>query len=221
MSSQHAPTPPSAAEALSSLLWQPYECRSPLVHFARSRTEGALSTRGGPLALQLQSPDDRRHARAQLRAHSVHYPDMRLPVPALPARPEPVSVSVPSNVSSVRIVSTESVVNSAVQTERERSVVSAECQTEDPGRRRRARRVRAGRLATLAGEVPDPSLPPPPYSTLPPPPALLAGPPPPVLLAGPPPPVIPPPPPPHRFPFQPIPLRYVELNLKCAKYTSL
>lgn len=219
----HAP-PLSAAEALSSLLWQPYECRSPPL--ARSRTEGAIAARP-------QSPSGGRNARASYRA-TTYLPDMRLPVPAPAPAPEPapvplrkcdsVTVRVPgepsvANVSSVRIVPVPEVtvtrnVNSAVQTERERNVASAECQTEEPAaRRRRARRARLARCAPLglppsAGGVGprmlEASLPPPPYSTLPPPP------PPPALLAGAQPVLAPPPPPvpsAHRFPFQPIPLR--------------
>ncbi|PZC86425.1 hypothetical protein B5X24_HaOG209144 [Helicoverpa armigera] len=129
--------PPSAAEALSALLWQPYECRSPPL--ARSRTDTALHRAGGD-----QSPTGGRHARASTRA----YTDMRLPVPAPGLRKsDSVSVRVPGepsrpNVSSVNvnIVEVQDApvnVNSAVQTERERSVASAECQTEEPARRRR------------------------------------------------------------------------------------
>ncbi|XP_063618493.1 uncharacterized protein LOC134791404 [Cydia splendana] len=186
--------PLSAAEALSSLLWQPYECRSPPL--ARSRTDGALAERGGA-----QSPSGGRHARAP-RSISRH--EMRLPVPA-----EAVSVRVPAEdvVSSV-IVQVQDApvscnVNSAVQTERERSVASAECQTEEPARRRRTRRARAPRVPELLESVP-----PPPYSTLPPPqlpppPAHPLPLPVPVSVA----PIIAPHPPAHRFPFQPIPLR--------------
>ncbi|XP_073945365.1 uncharacterized protein isoform X2 [Choristoneura fumiferana] len=192
------PGPPlSAAEALSALLWQPYECRSPPL--ARSRTDGALAERGGA-----QSPSGGRHARAPSRSIPRH--EMRLPVPA-----EAVSVRVPAedrNVSSV-IVQVQDApvscnVNSAVQTERERSVASAECQTEEPARRRRTRRARAPRVPELE------SVPPPPYSTLPPPPLPLPLPPPqhPLPVPVPPPaPIIAPHPPAHRFPFQPIPLR--------------
>uniref|UniRef100_A0A2A4J463 Uncharacterized protein n=1 Tax=Heliothis virescens TaxID=7102 RepID=A0A2A4J463_HELVI len=119
--------PPSAAEALSALLWQPYECRSPPL--ARSRTDTALHRAGGD---------------------------------------------------------------------------HAECQTEEPARRRRLRRARPPRPPELLENVP-----PPPYSTLPPPPlphAVPVHPPAPLLAAHPPvhPPVHPPA---HRFPFQPIPLR--------------
>ncbi|KAI5651880.1 pollen-specific leucine-rich repeat extensin-like protein 4 [Phthorimaea operculella] len=156
----HAPL--SAAEALSSLLWQPYECRSPPL--ARSRTDGALVLAGGgaggpltaaaPARAPAQSPNGGRHACASYRATTPRH-EMRLPVPA-PAplrKSDSVSVRVPGepsrqNVSSVNIVQVQDApscnVNSAVQTERERSVVSAECQTEEP-RRRRARRPRAPR----------------------------------------------------------------------------
>ncbi|XP_049869380.1 uncharacterized protein LOC126369130 [Pectinophora gossypiella] len=214
----HAP-PPSAAEALSSLLWQPYECRSPPA-LARSRTDGALAPRGGggqPAACAPQSPNGGRHARASYRAITPRH-EMRLPVPA-PAqlrKSDSVSVRVPGepsrpNVSSVNIVQVQDApigrnVNSAVQTERERSVASAECQTEEP-RRRRARRPRR----------PEPAecVPPPPYSTLPPPvphaPPVLAPLPPlhphPHQPPHPPPPIIAPQLPAPRFPFQPIPLR--------------
>lgn len=217
------PPPLSAAEALSSLLWQPYECRSP--PFARSRTDGALAAarssdgfgEGGDVR-SFQSPSGGRHACASYRAITTHH-EMRLPVPA-PAplrKSDSVSVRVPGepshqNVSSVNIVQVHDApvscnVNSAVQTERERSVASAECQTEEPARRRRLRRARAPRPPEALDGVP-----PPPYSTLPPPP-----PPPqhqhqhPVTVPVPVPlhpaaPIIAPHPP-HRFPFQPIPLR--------------
>ncbi|KAL4713249.1 hypothetical protein ACJJTC_013179 [Scirpophaga incertulas] len=214
----YAQPPLSAAEALSSLLWQPYECRSPPL--ARSRTDGALAVAGGgtaaSLALTLQSPNGGRHARASNCAITSHH-EMRLPVPA-PAplrKSDSVSVRVPGepsrqNVSSVNIVQVQDAppscnVNSAVQTETERSVASAECQTEEPARRRRTRRSRAPRVPELE------SVPPPPYSTLPPTahPAL------PSLQAHPVPvPIHPPPaqiitshPPAPRYPFQPIPLR--------------
>ncbi|XP_022831059.1 uncharacterized protein LOC111359690 isoform X3 [Spodoptera litura] len=207
MSVASAP-PPSAAEALSALLWQPYECRSPPL--ARSRTDTALHRAGGAAD---QSPTGGRHARASTRA----YIDMRLPVPAPGLRKsDSVSVRVPGepsrqNVSSVNvnvnIVEVQDApvnVNSAVQTERERSVASAECQTEEPARRRRMRRARAPRVPELLENVP-----PPPYSTLPPPPLphpVPVHPPAPILAPHPPvhPPVHPPA---HRFPFQPIPLR--------------
>ncbi|KAJ0177230.1 hypothetical protein K1T71_007239 [Dendrolimus kikuchii] len=218
-----APPPPplSAAEALSSLLWQPYECRSPPL--ARSRTDGALAAarssdgfRGGDSARPLQSPSGGRHACALYRAITTRH-EMRLPVPA-PAplrKSDSVSVRVPGepsqhNVSSVNIVQVHDAppscnVNSAVQTERERSVASAECQTEEPARRRRLRRARAPRPPEALEGVP-----PPPYSTLPLPPQLQH----PVPVPMPVPvPVHPPsapiisPHPPHRFPFQPIPLR--------------
>ncbi|XP_047995410.1 formin-like protein 14 [Leguminivora glycinivorella] len=150
-----------------------------------------------------QSPSGGRHARAP---RSIPRHEMRLPVPA-----EAVSVRVPAEdvVSSV-IVQVQDApvscnVNSAVQTERERSVASAECQTEEPARRRRTRRARAPRVPELLESVP-----PPPYSTLPPPqlPPPPAHPLPlPVPLPGPPAPIIAPHPPAHRFPFQPIPLR--------------
>ncbi|XP_035432390.1 uncharacterized protein LOC118264104 isoform X1 [Spodoptera frugiperda] len=206
MSVASAP-PPSAAEALSALLWQPYECRSPPL--ARSRTDTALHRAGGAD----QSPTGGRHARASTRA----YIDMRLPVPAPGLRKsDSVSVRVPGepsrqNVSSVNvnvnIVEVQDApvnVNSAVQTERERSVASAECQTEEPARRRRVRHARAPRVPELLENVP-----PPPYSTLPPPPLphpVPVHPPAPILAPHPPvhPPVHPPA---HRFPFQPIPLR--------------
>lgn len=213
--SAQPPAPLSAAEALSSLLWQPYECRSPPL--ARSHTDGALAFRGGAAERAPQSPNGGRHARASYCAITPRH-EMRLPVPA-PAplrKSDSVSVRVPGepsrqNVSSVNIVQVQDApsscnVNSAVQTERERSVVSAECQTEEP-RRRRARRVRP-RAPDLLEAVP-----PPPYSTLPPPPHLPL----PVPLSVPVPvPVHPPPPatilapqlPAPRFPFQPIPLRY-------------
>ncbi|KAJ2946062.1 hypothetical protein O0L34_g4981 [Tuta absoluta] len=212
----HAPL--SAAEALSSLLWQPYECRSPPL--ARSRTDGALVVSGGgaggalaPARAPAQSPNGGRHACASYRATTPRH-EMRLPVPA-PAplrKSDSVSVRVPGepsrqNVSSVNIVQVQDApscnVNSAVQTERERSVVSAECQTEEP-RRRRARRVRAPRVPELLESVP-----PPPYSTLPLPAHLPVHPPPPVPLHPPPPTpaIIPTPLPAPRFPFQPIPLR--------------
>lgn len=221
MSSAATPSAPplSAAEALSSLLWQPYECRSPPL--ARSHTDGALACRGGAAECALQSPNGGRHARASYRAITPRH-EMRLPVPA-PAplrKSDSVSVRVPGepsrhNVSSVNIVQVQDApsscnVNSAVQTERERSVVSAECQTEEP-RRRRARRVRP-RAPDLLESVP----PPPPYSTLPPPAHVPV----PVPLAVPVP-VHPPPPatilapqlPAPRFPFQPIPLRYYSMYL--------
>lgn len=194
-----APPPPlrplSAAEALSALLWQPYECRSPPI--PRSRTAAALLTSAH------QSPRGVRYARASLPSQ---LPAMRLPVPAPAHKTDTVSVRVPAepNVSSVNIVQVSDVslnVNSAVQTERDRSVVSAECQTDEVvPRRRRERRVRRPpELEALP--------PPPPYSTLPHP----------QLTVLPPLPPPPPPPPPQpiltahpqqpRFPFQPIPLR--------------
>ncbi|XP_041978578.1 uncharacterized protein LOC121732693 [Aricia agestis] len=179
--------PLSAAEALSSLLWQPYDCRSPPL--ARSRTDGALAAGGG------QSPNGGRHARASYCAIS----EMRLPVPA-PAKADSVSVRVPGepSVCNVNIVRVDAPgVESAVQTERERSVATAECQTEEP-RRRRTRRARAPR-------PPEPEcVPPPPYSTLPQlHPAVL-----PVPSAVPLPHAQHPQhPQPHRFPFQPVPLR--------------
>ncbi|KAM3964382.1 uncharacterized protein ACR2FA_001357 [Aphomia sociella] len=140
---------------------------------------------------------------------------MRLPVPA-PAplrKSDSVSVRVPGeptrqNVSSVNvnIVQVQDApsgynVNSAVQTERERSVATAECQTEEPARRRRARRARAPRVPELLE-----NLPPPPYSTLPPQAHPLPV-PLPVPVHPPPGSIIAPHPPTHRFPFQPIPLR--------------
>ncbi|CAB3224212.1 unnamed protein product [Arctia plantaginis] len=205
--------PLSAAEALSTLLWQPYECRSPPL--ARSRTDGALvRARGeGDATCAAQSPSGGRHARASFCAIIPRH-EMRLPVPAPgPLRKsDSVSVRVPGepsrqNVSSVNvnIVQVQDVppganVNSAVQTERERSVATAECQTEEPARRRRVRRTRAPRVPELE------NIPPPPYSTLPPAPAMLPH---PVPVHPPPPAIMPPPhPPTHRFPFQPIPLRY-------------
>lgn len=200
--------PLSAAEALSSLLWQPYECRSPpLTH---SHTDGALF-RGGAAAAACQSPSGGRHARASYRANTPRH-EMRLPVPA-PAplrKSDSVSVRVPGepsrqNVSSVNIVQVQDApiscnVNSAVQTERERSVATAECQTDEP-RRRRTRRTRAPRAPPELLE----SVPPPPYSTLPPPPHVVpvpvpVHPPPPATLIAP---QLQTP----RFPFQPIPLR--------------
>ncbi|XP_047529740.1 uncharacterized protein LOC125065924 [Vanessa atalanta] len=203
--------PLSAAEALSALLWQPYDCRSPPL--LRSRTDGALASvyvvGAGDEAHTLQSPNGGRHARASYRANTPRH-EMRLPVPA-PAplrKSDSVSVRVPgepsrSNVCNVNIVQVQDAppgpnVNSEVQTERERSVASAECQTEEPARRRRARRARAPRVPDLLESVP-----PPPYSTLPPPmhPVPVAVPPPPAPI------VAPLPPPVHRFPFQPIPLR--------------
>ncbi|XP_072931975.1 uncharacterized protein [Epargyreus clarus] len=204
--------PLSAAEALSSLLWQPYECRSPPL--LRSRTDGALAGAcfgaAGDAARaphSPQSPNGGRHARASYRATTPRH-EMRLPVPA-PAplrKSDSVSVRVPGepsrqNVCNVNIVHVQDApsggnVNSAVQTERERSVATAECQTEEPARRRRARRARAPRAPDLLESVP-----PPPYSTLPPPVH-------PVPVAVPPPaPIVAPHPPAHRFPFQPIPLR--------------
>ncbi|XP_028173831.1 uncharacterized protein LOC114362577 [Ostrinia furnacalis] len=207
----YAQPPLSAAEALSSLLWQPYECRSPPL--ARSRTDGALAALGGgaeaSCAPRPQSPNGGRHARASSRAHTPRH-EMRLPVPA-PAplrKSDSVSVRVPGepsrqnvssvNVNIVQVQDTPSCnVNSAVQTERERSVASAECQTEEPARRRRARRARAPRAPDLLESVP-----PPPYSTLPPAhpvPVPVPVPPPAALIA--------PHPPAPRFPFQPIPLR--------------
>ncbi|CAG4982941.1 unnamed protein product [Colias eurytheme] len=196
--------PLSAAEALSSLLWQPYECRSPPL--ARSRTDGALSTVwfvAGDEARAPQSPNGGRHARASYRATILRH-EMRLPVPA-PAplrKSDSVSVRVPGepsrecNVNIVQVQAPSPNVNSAVQTERERSVASAECQTEEPARRRRARRGRAPRAPDLLESVP-----PPPYSTLPPPMH-------PVPVPVPPPaPIITPHPPAPRFPFQPVPLR--------------
>ncbi|XP_045497121.1 uncharacterized protein LOC123695339 [Colias croceus] len=196
--------PLSAAEALSSLLWQPYECRSPPL--ARSRTDGALSTVwfvAGDGARAPQSPNGGRHARASYRATILRH-EMRLPVPA-PAplrKSDSVSVRVPGepsrecNVNIVQVQAPSPNVNSAVQTERERSVASAECQTEEPARRRRARRGRAPRAPDLLESVP-----PPPYSTLPPPMH-------PVPVPVPPPaPIITPHPPAPRFPFQPVPLR--------------
>lgn len=236
-----APAPPlSAAEALSSLLWQPYECRSPPL--ARSRTDGCL--RGGEAPTRAphppQSPNGGRHARASYCALTPH--EMRLPVPA-PAplrKSDSVSVRVPGepsrqNVSNVNVnivqvqdappVVPSRNVNSGVQTERERSVASAECQTEEPARRRRVRRARAPRAPDTAEPCP-----PPPYSTLPlqhhtPPPMLhpaLPVPMPVPVPVHPPIPVHPPMPvhhaqpapiiaqhpPTHRFPFQPIPLRF-------------
>ncbi|XP_039754337.1 uncharacterized protein LOC120629462 [Pararge aegeria] len=204
--------PRSAAEALSCLLWQPYDCRSPPL--ARSRTDGALAVYlvpAGDEARALQSPSGGRHARASYRANIPHH-EMRLPVPA-PAplrKSDSVSVRVPgepsrSDVCNVNIVQVQDapgpIVNSAVQTERERSVASAECQTEEPARRRRVRRVRAPRAPDLLESVP-----PPPYSTLPPPLAVPV--PVPVAVPVPPPaPIVSPHPPVHRFPFQPIPLR--------------
>lgn len=216
MSTLSALVPPlSAAEALSSLLWQPYECRSPLL--ARSRTDGALaSVRGAGGAQETQapqSPNGGRHARASYCAITPRH-EMRLPVPAPgPLRKsDSVSVRVPGepsrlNVSSVNvnIVQVQDAppggnVNSAVQTERERSVATAECQTEEPARRRRARRARAPRVPELLENIP-----PPPYSTLPPAPPPLPH---PVPVHPPPGQIIAPPHPPvHRFPFQPIPLR--------------
>ncbi|XP_028027086.1 uncharacterized protein LOC114240657 isoform X2 [Bombyx mandarina] len=211
----NGPPPLSAAEALSSLLWQPYECRSP--PFARSRTDGALATAtdfrvgdgGGDAGDALQSPNGGRHARASFSAITSRH-EMRLPVPA-PAplrKSDSVSVRVPGepsrlNVSSVNIVQVQDEpsgcnVNSAVQTERARNVVSAECQTEEPARRRRARRARAPRVPELVESVP-----PPPYSTLPPPHPVPV----PLPVHPPPAPIIAPHPPAHRFPFQPIPLR--------------
>ncbi|XP_022130877.1 uncharacterized protein LOC111004246 isoform X1 [Pieris rapae] len=193
--------PLSAAEALSSLLWQPYDCRSPPL--ARSRTDGALSgiqgCQSSPMRVWFiagdeacQSPNGGRHARASLSI----LPEMRLPVPA-PAplrKSDSVSVRVPGEPSHVNIVQVSPLnVNSAVQTEAERNVVSAECQTEEP-RRRRARRSRAPR-------VPEETLPPPPYSTLPPVHPVCPVPVPPVPA-----PIIAPHPPAHRFPFQPVPL---------------
>ncbi|XP_031765178.1 uncharacterized protein LOC113513562 [Galleria mellonella] len=212
-----APPPPlSAAEALSSLLWQPYECRSPPL--SRSRTDGALASdgfgAGAAASCAPQSPSGGRHARASYRAITLRH-EMRLPVPA-PAplrKSDSVSVRVPGepsrqNVSSVNVnivqvqdASSGCNVNSAVQTERERSVATAECQTEEPTRRRRTRRARAPRVPELLE-----SIPPPPYSTLPPQahpvPVPL-----PVPVHPPPGPIIAPHPPTHRFPFQPIPLR--------------
>lgn len=205
-----APPPPplSAAEALSSLLWQPYECRSPPL--ARSHTDGALF-RGGAAAAACQSPNGGSHARASYRANTPRH-EMRLPVPA-PAplrKSDSVSVRVPGepsqqNVSSVNIVQVQDAptscnVNSAVQTERGRSVATAECQTDEP-RRRRTRRARAPRAPPELLE----SVPPPPYSTLPPPPHVVpvpvpVHPPPPATLIAP---QLQTP----RFPFQPIPLR--------------
>lgn len=202
--------PLSAAEALSCLLWQPYDCRSPPL--ARSRTDGALAHLAAARdeARAPQSPSGGRHARASYRSTPRH--EMRLPVPA-PAplrKSDSVSVRVPgepsrSNECNVNIVQVRdapgpvSPVNSAVQTERERSVASAECQTEEPARRRRARRVRAPRPPEALESVP-----PPPYSTLPPPLAVPV----PVPVPVPPPaPLVSPHPPAHRFPFQPIPLR--------------
>lgn len=229
----YAQPPLSAAEALSSLLWQPYECRSPPL--ARSRTDGALasvaaSLGGGVPASSCapQSPTGGRHARASYRAITPRH-EMRLPVPA-PAplrKSDSVSVRVPGepsrqNVSSVNIVQVQDAppscnVNSAVQTERERSVASAECQTEEPARRRRGRRARAPRAPDLLESVP-----PPPYSTLPPPAhpvqahpvpahAVPVHPVPahplPVPVHPPPATILAPHPPAPRFPFQPIPLR--------------
>lgn len=203
--------PLSAAEALSALLWQPYDCRSP--PFLRSRTDGALASvylvAAGDEAHTLQSPNGGRHARASYRATTPRH-EMRLPVPA-PAplrKSDSVSVRVPgepsrSNECNVNIVQVQDAspspnVNSAVQTQRERSVASAECQTEEPARRRRARRARAPRAPDLLESVP-----PPPYSTLPPPVHPV-----PVAVPAPPAPIVTPhPPPAHRFPFQPIPLR--------------
>ncbi|CAK1547206.1 unnamed protein product [Leptosia nina] len=196
--------PLSAAEALSSLLWQPYDCRSPPL--ARSRTDGALSNAQGcqssPATVWYiaggearQSPHGGRHARASLSI----LPEMRLPVPA-PAplrKTDSVSVRVPGEPSHVNIVQVPLNVNSAVQTETERNVVSAECQTEEP-RRRRARRGRAPRVPDIE------SVPPPPYSTLPPVHPVH-----PVPVAPVPPAIVAPHPPAHRFPFQPVPLRYV------------
>ncbi|CAG9786151.1 unnamed protein product [Diatraea saccharalis] len=155
---------------------------------------------------------------------------MRLPVPA-PAplrKSDSVSVRVPGepsrqNVSSVNIVQVQDAppscnVNSAVQTDRERSVASAECQTEEPARRRRTRRARAPRVPELLESVP-----PPPYSTLPH--SALPGHPTHTVLPGhpahpahpvhpalplpvhPPAPIIAPHPSAPRYPFQPIPLR--------------
>ncbi|KAL0893078.1 hypothetical protein ABMA27_014718 [Loxostege sticticalis] len=214
----YAQPPLSAAEALSSLLWQPYECRSPPL--ARSRTDGELASAaalGGGVAsasFAPQSPNGGRHARASNRAITPRH-EMRLPVPA-PAplrKSDSVSVRVPGepsrqnvssvNVNIVQVQDTPSCnVNSAVQTERERSVASAECQTEEPARRRRARRARAPRAPDLLESVP-----PPPYSTLPPPPHPVPL-PVPVAVHPPPAPVIAPHPPAPRFPFQPIPLRF-------------
>lgn len=210
MSGLAVPTPPlSAAEALSALLWQPYECRSPPL--ARSHTDGALAFRGGAAARAPQSPNGGRHARASSRAIPPR-PEMRLPVPAPAPLRESVSVRVPGeptrpNVSNVNIVQVQDAppgcnVNSAVQTDRERSVASAECQTEEP-RRRRPRRPRAPRVPELLESVP-----PPPYSTLPPQAHLPV--PMPVPVAVHPPPsatIIAPQMPAPRFPFQPIPLR--------------
>lgn len=224
-SSLSASVPPlSAAEALSSLLWQPYECRTPPL--ARSRTDGALATStefdqgGGNAAGRSQSPNGGRHARASYRAITFRH-EMRLPVPAPgPLRKsDSVSVRVPGepsrhNVSSVNIVQVQVQdapascnVNSAVQTDRERSVVSAECQTEEPARRRRTRRSRVQRVPELVE-----SIPPPPYSTLP----QLPPPPPPPhpvpVPVHPPAPIIAQHPPAQRFPFQPIPLRWLFVN---------
>ncbi|GBP34074.1 hypothetical protein EVAR_94087_1 [Eumeta japonica] len=256
--SSHVHAPPlSAAEALSTLLWQPYECRSP--PFVRARPDGAAAASarpaaptasGLPLALASrspQSPSGGRDARAYFYAFAIpSRPEMRLPVPAPATAREcdSVSVRVPgapdrANVSSVHIVpAADAAVNvsSAVQTDRERSVVSAHCQTEEP-RRRRTRRARLSRCAPLSPPPPDlleGNVPPPPYSTLPlhaappphPPPPLLAAPPhpPPSLIPAPPPHhPLPPPPPQHRFPFQPVPLRRFKggsSNLKWDIITS-
>ncbi|XP_048482642.1 WAS/WASL-interacting protein family member 3 isoform X2 [Plutella xylostella] len=170
------PPPPSAAEALSGLLWQPYDCRSP------------PPPRHAPPPRQ--SPRGARRARASLTA------TMRLPVPAPKA--DSVCVRVPGepapNVSSVHIVQVQDASDSAVQTQ-QRSVVSAECQTEERPWRRRARRAR---------RQPPLDVPPPPYSTLPLPPPPPQPPLPPLHPAAP---VIAPLPAAHRFPFQPIPLR--------------
>lgn len=202
--------PLSAAEALSSLLWQPYECRSP--PFPRSSTDGAIAARGAGAP---QSPSGGRHARAPYATYRATSYEMRLPVPA-PAplrKSDSVSVRVPgepsrANVSSVNIVQVDAPpgrnVNSAVQTERERSVASAECQTEEPARRRRPRRARAPRAPELE------SVPPPPYSTLPPPVHPV---PVPVPVPVPPAPIVAAHPPTHRFPFQPIPLRCDSFNI--------
>lgn len=202
--------PPSAAEALSSLLWQPYDCRSPPL--PRSRTDGALASvcLAGVAA---QSPSGGRHARASYRAIPPRH-EMRLPVPA-PAplrKSDSVSVRVPGEPSrsecNVNIVQVrDAPEQDSVVPEREPalSVATAECQTEEP-RRRRARRARAPRVPEALESVP-----PPPYSTLPPIHQVPVPVPVPVPVAVPPPPapIVAPHPPAHRFPFQPIPLRLV------------
>lgn len=172
-----------AEEALSSLLWQPYECRVPLQSNTAAESGGASGIVSG------NSNGRMVHSLVEPRYGESCVSTMRLNVPPAPT---PASAD-DSQVSSVSVngeVLTNQTNSACVQVHQPRSWTTSAAQTDD-----------VVGVVQLDGEHRLP----PPYSTLPPPvhAAHRIGPPPP------PPPAPPHPIPvqPHAYPFQPVTLR--------------